>query len=104
MSFHKQEFHQKYCNQEVTNRLKDDLKNFIFYWTYGELQAVVNNINQLANSDLRLDYHGISPQWINLRNEKSGSNLVTTKGKNEMLTVLNALQQYIMQVEGKQFR
>ena len=36
MSFHKQEFHQKYCNQEVTNRLKDDLKNFIFYWTYGE--------------------------------------------------------------------
>ena len=84
MSFHKQEFHQR-ATKDV-------------------LQAVVNNINQLANSDLRLDYHGISPQWINLRNEKSGSNLVTTKGKNEMLTVLNALQQYIMQVEGKQFR
>ena len=83
MSFHKQEFHQR--------ETKD------------VLQDVVNNINQLANSDLRLDYHGISPKWINLRNEKSGSNLVTTKGKNEMLTVLNALQQYIMQVEGKQF-
>ena len=74
--------------------------------TCGWLNALPkrNNINQLSNSDLRLDYHGISPQWINLRNEKSGSNLVTTKGKNEMLTVLNALQQYIMQVEGKQFR
>jgi len=36
LSFHKQEFHQKYCNQEVTSRLKDDLKDFIFYWTYGD--------------------------------------------------------------------
>ena len=36
MSFHKTCFDQKYCNQEVTSRLKDDLKSFIFYWTYGK--------------------------------------------------------------------
>ena len=96
MSFHKQEFHQRA--------------------TKSVLQAVLNNINALNGNYvgnlneknilpmLSLDYHGISPQWINLRYDEGGSNLVTTKGKNEMLTVLNALQQYLMQVEGKQFR
>lgn len=37
MTFHKDTFHQKdYCNKEVTSRLALDLKNFIFYWSYGE--------------------------------------------------------------------
>ena len=60
MSFHKQTFHQKYCNQEVTNRLKDDLKSFIFYWTYGEgggsmglSQAQISALERARNTILK---------------------------------------------------
>ena len=80
--------------------------------TKGVLQAVVDNLNNLSrdklsekDAKLKLDYHGSQPLWVNLRYEYSdyGRVLITTKGKNEMLTVLNALQNYLTDVEGKKF-
>lgn len=92
MSFHTQSFHQSA--------------------TKGILQAVVDNLNNLSNEELKskdhkltLYYHG--GRWINLQVMDSQfrvtRNIVTTKGKNEMLTVLNALQNYLLDVEGKKY-
>ena len=80
--------------------------------TKGVLQAVVDNLNNLSERELKakghklsLYYHG--GRWVNLQVMDSefrvSRNIVTAKGKNEMLTVLNALQNYLMDVEGKKF-
>ena len=58
-------FHEKYCNNEVTTRLNDDLKAFIYYWTYGGggnyarlSKAQVAALERARNTILK--YYGLS--------------------------------------------